>query len=147
MTLTADDIERILDAVETIEASLSVLAEKQSLSRETYRNDRECRGVVERRFVKLTEATLDIAETLVAHERGTPPESNPGAMVALDDAGVFTRASTEEMVQAARFRNVLAHTYGNAIEHDDVYAALQDLERYRDFLHDVRRYLKANDVL
>jgi len=30
---------------------------------------------------------------------------------------------------------------------DDVYAALQDLERYRDFLHDVRRYLKANDAL
>jgi len=25
------------------------------------------------------------------------------------------------MVQAARFRNILAHIYGDAIDHDDVY--------------------------
>jgi len=141
MTLAADDVERILDAVETIEVSLSVLAEKQSMPRETYRTDRESRDVVERRFVKLTEATLDIAETVVAHEQGVPPESNPAAMVALDEVDVFARTSRVEMVQAARFRNVLAHTYGDTIDHDDVYTALQDLERYRDFLYDVRRYL------
>lgn len=134
MTVPPDDVERILDAVETIEASLSVLVEKQSLSRDTYRSDRETRDVVERRFVKLIEATLDIATTLLRHEQDAPPESNPGAMVALDETGVFERTSRTEMVQAARFRNVLAHTYGDAIDHDDVYAALQDLERYRDFL-------------
>lgn len=110
MTLGADDVERILDAVETIEVSLSVLVEKQSISRETYQTDRESRDVVERRFVKLTEATLDIARTLVSHERGAPPKSNPAAMVALDDAGVFARTTATEMVQAARFRNVLTHT-------------------------------------
>jgi len=147
MTLSEDDLERIVSAVETIEESLSVLVAKQSLSRETYRSDREQRDVVERRFVKLTEATLDIAKTLVVFERGAPPESNPAAMVELDAAGVFYRATTTEMVQAARFRNVLAHTYGNAIDHDDVYAALQDLERYRDFLHDVRSYLNEIDAL
>lgn len=141
------DVERILDAVETIETSLSVLAEKQSVSRETYRADRETRDVVERRFVKLIEATLDIAKTLVAHEQGSPAESNPAAMVALDEAGVFERTSRTEMVQAARFRNVLAHTNGDALNHDDVYAALQDLERYREFLHDVRAYLDAIGAL
>lgn len=147
MTIAEDDLERIVDAVETIEASLSILAEKQSVSRETYRTDRETRDVVERRFVKLTEATLDIAKTIVTHERGAPPESNPAAMVALDDVGMLDRASKAKMVQAARFRNVLAHTYGNAINHDDVYAALQDLNRYRDFLHDVRAYLEAIGAL
>ena len=68
-------------------------------------------------------------------------------MVALDDVGMLDRASKAKMVQAARFRNVLAHTYGNAINHDDVYAALQDLNRYRDFLHDVRAYLEAIGAL
>jgi uncharacterized protein YutE (UPF0331/DUF86 family) len=121
--------------------------QKQSLSRNAYRSDRETRDVVERRFVKLSEATLDIARTLVANERGTPPESNPAAMVALDDVGVLDRASTAEMVQAARFRNVLVHTYDDAIDHDDVYAALQDLERYRHFLYDVREYLEASGAL
>lgn len=147
MTIAGDDLERILDAVETIEASIAILAEKQSLSQQTYRTEPETRDVVERRFVKLTEATLDIAKTLVAYEQETPPESNPAAMVALNDAGILDRASEAEMVQAARFRNVLAHTYGPAIDHDDVYAALQDLERYRAFLHDVRAYLDASGAL
>lgn len=47
----------------------------------------------------------------------------------------------------ARFRNVLTHTYGDAIDHDDVYDALQDLNRYRDFLIDIRTYLREQDVL
>lgn len=147
MTLSEDDLERIVGAVETMEASLSVLAQKQSLSRSAYRAHRESRDVVERRFVKLTEATLDIAQTIIAHERGTPAESNPAAMVALNELGVFDSVTTAEMVQAARFRNVLAHTYGDAIDHDDVYAALQDLDRYRDFLHDVRAYLEDTGLL
>ena len=147
MTVPNDDLERIVSGAETIEKSLSVLTAKQSMSREAYRADRETRDVVERRFVKLTEATLDIARTLVVHERGSPPESNPAAMLALDETGVLDRTTTAKMVQATRFRNVLAHTYGNAINHDDVYAALQDLERYRDFLHDVGAYLDDTGAL
>jgi len=147
MKISDDDIERIVSAAETIEESLSVLAAKQSMSRESYRADRDTRDVVERRFVKVTEATLDIARTLVVHERGSPPESNPATMLALDEVGVLDRTTTGEMVQVARFRNVLAHTYGDAIDHDDVYAALQGLERYRDFLHDVRAYLDDTGAL
>lgn len=68
-------------------------------------------------------------------------------MVILAKAGVFERTTTAEMVQAARFRNVLAHTYGDAINHDDVYDALQDLDRYREFLEDIRTYLGEQGVL
>ncbi len=146
MTLSQDDVERILHAVETMEVSLAVLSDKQSLSREEFQADRESRDVVERRFVKLTEATLDIAKTIVVHEKGIPPESNPGSIVELDNAGILDQTTTTALVQAARFRNVLAHTYGDAIDHDDVYDALQDLERYRDFLVDVKQYLQQEGV-
>jgi len=147
MTLSEDNVERIVRAVETIEASLAVLSKKQSLSRSAYLTDRESRDVVERRFVKLTEATLDIAKTIIIHEQGTPPESNPASMVEMDAEGLFDETTLAEMVQAARFRNVLAHTYGDAIDQDDVYDALQDLNRYRDFLIDVRTYLREQGVL
>ena len=136
-----------MGAVETIEDSLGVLAEKQLMSRTAYLTDQDTRDVVERRFVKLTEATLDIARTVVVHEQGATPESNPAAMVELDAAGIFERTTPAEMIQAARFRNVLAHTYGDDIDHDDVYNALQDLERYRDFLIDIRAYLRDQGVL
>jgi uncharacterized protein YutE (UPF0331/DUF86 family) len=147
MTLSDDDIERIVGAVETMEASLAVLADKQSLSREEYVTDRAVRDIVERRFVKLTEAALDVARTLVGHERETQPDSNPAVMVALGDVGVLDDATTEQMTQTARFRNVLAHTYGDAINNDDVYDALQDLDRYQDFLIAVREYLDDIDSL
>lgn len=147
MSLSEADVERIVAAVETIERSLSVLAGKRSLSRAEYRSDREARDIVERRFVKLTEAALDIAETLAVHERGTRPESNPGAMVALETAGVLDGPTAAKMAEAARFRNVLAHTYGDGVDHDDVYDALQNLDRYRDFLVAVRDYMREIDAL
>jgi len=45
------------------------------------------------------------------------------------------------MAQAAMFRNVLVHEYGDVLDQDIVYEALQDLGRYRDFLHELRDYL------
>lgn len=95
----------------------------------------------------MTEAAFDVAETLVVHERGTHPESNPAAMVALDAAGVLDGATARKMAEAARFRNVLAHTYGDAVDHDEVYDVLQNLDRYRDFLVAVREYLDATGAL
>ena len=68
---------------------MALLAEKASLSRAEYVEDRESRDVVERRFVKATEATLDITETVVVHERGSCPESNPATMRALAEVGVL----------------------------------------------------------
>ena len=147
MTPSEDDVERIVSAVETMEVSLSVLADNQSVSREEYMADRAVRDIVERRFVKLTEAALDIARTLLAHEREGQPDSNPAVMVALGKVGVLDDTTTEKLTQAARFRNVLAHTYGDAVDNDDVYDALQNLDRYRDFLLAVREYLSDTGVL
>lgn len=147
MTLADGDIERILSAAETIEKSLSILAERQSLTRAAYKENTVAQDVVERRFVKLTEAALDIGKTLVVNERGTQPASNPATMRKLVDIGVLDDETAESMAQAARFRNVLAHTYGDVIDHDVVYNALQDLERYREFLIAVRTYLDENDLL
>ncbi|ELY37710.1 type VII toxin-antitoxin system HepT family RNase toxin [Natronorubrum tibetense] len=142
-----ESLERILTAVETIEASIGTLARKQSVDLETYYADTDTQDIVERRFVKMTEAAIDIGEVLVKHERGAPPASNPKSMRALEQLGVLSGPTAEEMAQAARFRNVLAHTYGDIIDHDMVYDALQDLERYRRFILEVRDYLESIGAL
>ena len=143
----ADRLNRILTAVETIEESLGVLARKQRLSRDEYKSDSDTRDIVERRFVKMTEASIDIGEELVKHERGHPPASNPESMRALDEIGVLSSTLAEEMAQGARFRNVLSHTYGRIIDNDVVYNALQDLERYRLFVQAVRDHLDTIGAL
>lgn len=150
--MTADDLpgdrlNRILTAVDTIEESLGVLARKQHVSREEYTSDSDTRDIVERRFVKMTEASIDIADELITHERGQPPTSNPASMRTLGEIGVLSGSLAEEMAQAARFRNVLSHTYGDVIDHDIVYNALQDLERYRMFVAAVREHLDSIGAL
>lgn len=143
----ADHLNRILTAVETIEEGLGILARKQRISREDYKADSDTRDIVERRFVKMTEAAIDIAEELIKHERGQPPASNPASMRALGEMGILSGSLAEEMAQGARFRNVLSHTYGDIIDHDVVYNALQDLDRYRAFVQAVRDYLDSIDAL
>lgn len=144
MTYDEDEIQRILSAAETIEESLGILVQHQTLDRAEYDKRRDIQDIVERRFVKLTEASLDIARTIVIAERGSIPESNPGTMLALENEAVLSTETAAAMAQAARFRNVLAHTYGNAIDDNAVYDALQDLDRYRQFLREVRGFLEAN---
>lgn len=146
--LPNDRLRRIVDAVETMEDSLGVLSEKRrKLDREAYKNDSDTRDIVERRFVKTTEAAIDIATILIVHERGAPPESNPETMQMLGEIGVLSEELADEMVATARFRNVLAHTYGGAIDDDVVYDALDDLKRYQSFLVAVRQYLDSIGAL
>ena len=83
--LPADRLSRILSGIETIEKSLGVLARKQRVSRDEYKSDSDTRDIVERRFVKMTEAAIDIAEELVKHERGNSSASNPAEMRALGE--------------------------------------------------------------
>ena len=61
----------------------------------------------------------------------------------LAEHSVLSPDIAEEMAEAARFRNVLAHTYGSVVDDDVVYAALDDLDRYRAFVHAVREYLDS----
>lgn len=91
----------------------------------------------------MTEAAIDIGQVLLVYETGEPGESNAETMRRLSEVDILTDETADAMAAAARFRNVLAHTYGPIIDHDTVYDALQDLERYRTFLHEVHEVLES----
>ena len=80
----ADRLNRILVAVETIDESLGTLARKQQLTREEYKHDPDTQDIVERRFVKMTEAAIDIGEEIlqalrpVVHEHYDLEEAGAG---------------------------------------------------------------------
>lgn len=138
------DEERVAIVVEKaayVENSLEILAGKQAVSREAYRTDVETRHVVERRFEKASQACLDIGRILLRDVDGRAPDSNAAVMRRLSDVDALSETTADDMAQAAMFRNVLAHEYGDVLDQDVVYDALQDLERYRDFLYELREYL------
>jgi uncharacterized protein YutE (UPF0331/DUF86 family) len=145
--LSEADISRILSAVETIETSIGLIVEQRDIDREEYHHDQLTQDVIERRFVKMTEAAIDIGKVLLRYERGEPVESNPGSMKALTEDEILSPETAAEMANAARFRNVLAHTYGDVIDADIVYEAAHDLERYQAFLKEIRAYLDSIGAL
>lgn len=74
-------------------------------------------------------------------------ESNADAIRQLGHHEVISDATAEKLADAAGFRNVLAHEYGPVIDDGQVYDALQDLARYRDYLFEVREFLGERGAL
>ncbi|WP_258560455.1 type VII toxin-antitoxin system HepT family RNase toxin [Halorhabdus salina] len=120
---------------------MEILVANQSVSRESFRERPETRDVVERRLEKSSQACIDIARMLVRDIDGHAPGSNAATMRRLGEIDVLTDETAESMAEAAMFRNVLAHEYGDVLDQDVVYDALQDLGRYREFLVEIYDYL------
>jgi len=143
-TFPPDRANRIADAVETIERNVSQLRTHQQLSHDEYTRpgQQDRRDAIERKFVKLTEAMIDIASELCKQERGTLPEKRKERIGVLVEEGIIDDSLSDRLRTAIGFRDVLAHTYGPIVNDDIVYDALQsDLERYVDFVEAVDRYL------
>jgi uncharacterized protein YutE (UPF0331/DUF86 family) len=141
VTVALDDEteSRLLDRAEYVEEAVTVLASKQSLAPEDYRSDREQRAIVEREFQTAIEACIDIAGILIAALDEPMPETNADRFVLLIELDVLTEATGSRMRDAAGFRNVLAHRYGNELDHDLVFQHLQtELDVFVSFLREVR---------
>lgn len=88
-------VETIVEKAEYIEECLEILAEKQSISRTAYLKDIETRDIVERRFEKLTEASLDIARMLLKDIDGRAKNSNAATMERLHEVDVLSNPVAE----------------------------------------------------
>lgn len=131
---------RVLEKAAFVASAVEILAEKRdSLSFDTYREDREQRDVVEREFQTAIEACIDIGTMLLVERDEEVPETKAAIFRQLGETPVLDEELAERMAQAAGFRNVLAHTYGNDVDDRDVYNVLQhELPIFREFLEAVR---------
>lgn len=147
--MTIDEVRarKIVEKADYVRESLEVLSEKQPVEFSEYRERRDVSDVVERRFVTMTQACVDIARMVLSDLDAPQPEANGETMWALERAGVLTEGTATRMDEACGLRNVLAHEYGRVIDDRVVYDALHDLQRYRDFVVEVRDFLREEDVL
>jgi len=138
---------RIVEKAAHVRDALEVLAEKRdTLDFETYRSDREQRDVVEREFETAIEACLDIGEILLTIEGASVPEENAAVFRRLGSLTVLDADTARRMAEAAGFRNILSHRYGDAINDRDVYNFLnEDLPLFSAYLDRVRDYLRDRD--
>lgn len=142
MSFDDETESRIVEKVEYIEQAVTVLSRKQSLALSEYLADREQQAIVEREFQTALEACIDIAELPLKSLSGTVPETNAEKFARLGQIDVLSPETAKAMQEAARFRNVLAHTYGFDLDNEKIFRHLQsDLHWFLTFLTEVRAAL------
>jgi len=137
---------RILEKAEYIRKSLIILAEtRDSISFETYQTDRRQRNIVEREFQTSIEACLDIGSMILRSENIPVPETNATIFRRLAEFEIVTDQLGKQMAEAAGFRNILAHRYGDDINNRDVFNFLHhDLHLFREYLSQIKEYLSSH---
>lgn len=139
--------ERVVSQkLEQIEQYHSELTSKQqSLSREDLlRNTTEQRAV-ERMFENAIQACADLSKHIAAQEFDFSGESSKDAILILGRAEVINEETTNTLIAAVGFRNVLAHQYGE-VNHDEVYETLQSgLDVYDSFSQQVAQWYQNRD--
>lgn len=136
---------RILEKAEYIRESLIILAEtRDATSFETYQNNRRQRNTVEREFQTSIEASIDIGSMILRAEDRAVPDTNAAIFHTLAECGVLSKQTSQQMSEAAGFRNILTHRYGDNINNQDVYNFLQhDLPLFSEYLSEIRDYLNS----
>jgi uncharacterized protein YutE (UPF0331/DUF86 family) len=95
---------------------------------------------VERTFVNLIQACIDLAQHIRSTEDLSPGGTSKEAIEALGEAGVLSAETQGKLEEAVGFRNVLAHQYAS-VEHELVYDVLQnDLRWFERFQQEVAEW-------
>ena len=115
----------IENKISAIRKYLNILERYKKYSRQEIEQDVDIRGAVERYLYLATQATIDLAEAVIAYRRYRKPTTMTDAFYILNEEGVVPNELTEKMVGMVGFRNVVAHDY-DRINYDITYDILQN---------------------
>jgi uncharacterized protein YutE (UPF0331/DUF86 family) len=129
------DRDLVLRKIADMERYLGNLSEYRGMTSDGYAADWKTQRIVERTLHLVIEASMDIADHLVADRRLPVPETAAGAFIALADAGLLEPELARALGRMVAFRNILVHDYARldpqivlrVLESD-----LRDVERLRD---------------
>jgi uncharacterized protein YutE (UPF0331/DUF86 family) len=114
----------------------------RSISLEDLRTDRDKRNMVLHALLVNIQASIDIANHLVAASSSRRPETYRESFTILCDEGLIPEDLGAQLSDLAGFRNVLVRLYCR-LDLDEVYGVLQDdlpvVNRYRDLVRAMLR--------
>lgn len=138
------DEEIVGDLLGYINRYTNDLKRMQGLSRREYEDDMVTRRAVERTFVNLIQACIDLAKHIRLTEGLSPSGTSKREVEALGNAEIISDETREHIEEAVGFRNLLTHRYGE-IDHEVVYRILQnDLRWFERFQHEVARWYQRH---
>lgn len=115
----------IENKISAVKKYLDILKRYKKYSREEIEHDVDVRGAVERYLYLVAQATIDLAEAVVAYKQFRKPTSMSEAFSILNEQEVISLELAENLIKMTGFRNVMAHDYEN-INYDIVYDVLHN---------------------
>jgi uncharacterized protein YutE (UPF0331/DUF86 family) len=138
------DAEIVGDLLAYINQYTNDLKRMQGLSKREYGDDMVTRRAVERTFVNLIQACIDLAKHIRSTEGLSPSGTSKREIEALESAEIISSETREHIEEAVGFRNLLTHRYGE-IDHEVVYEILQnDLRWFERFQQEVARWYQQH---
>jgi len=138
----AVDKDRVYSLLDGIREEMGFLVEITGLSREAYLQDKRPQRLTERCLQRGAEGCISIGNHLIARLGLRSPSDYADVFRVLGEGRMLPAAVVQEMMDMARFRNLLVHVYW-AIDHELVYDSLQArVQTLESFARHVARWLK-----
>ena len=129
----------IENKISSVKKYLGILARYQKYTQEEIERNLDLRGAVERYLYLVAQATIDLAEAIIAFKGFRKPTTLGETFRILNEEKIIDLLLTEKMIRMTGFRNIIAHDY-EEINYHTVYQVLhQGLNNIEEFLEQVRK--------
>ncbi|MCS4540732.1 MAG: DUF86 domain-containing protein [Euryarchaeota archaeon] len=126
-----------------VKKALGVLKEYQVEDEETLIQDLKALGAIKYYFILAIEACVDICNHIIAKEYSEAPESYADCFRILREKGIISNELAENLMNMAKFRNLLVHLYSK-VDNKRLFSILKenlsDIEKYLAEIN--QKYLK-----
>ena len=114
----------IENKISAIKKYLGILDRYRHFSQKEIEESIDLRGATERYLYLAVQASIDLAEALVAYKKLRKPSTMAENFIILQEEKFLSSDLAEKMTKMTGFRNVIAHDYAD-LNYDIVYAVLQ----------------------
>lgn len=124
----------IENKISSIRKYLKILDGYKKYSKEEIENDVNIKGATERYLYLAAQATIDLAESVIAYKKFRKPSTLAESFDILKEEKIISGEMAEKMTGMTGFRNVIAHDY-EKINYDLVYRIIQqDIKDVEEFI-------------
>ena len=135
--------EVIEDLLKRLKGSVDRLVKKRKVTLDEYLEDWEIQDVVEREFLKATQACIDIGARIISQKGFQKVDDYHGIFEVLCQEGLWPSEFTTRMKELVGLRNVLVHEYRH-IDPEEVHRHLREsLEVFQEYAQHIVNFLEV----
>ncbi len=127
------NIDVIENRVSAIKKYLNIIDGFKRYSAEEIAHDITVKGAVERYLYLAVQATIDLAEAVIAYKKFRKPSTMGESFYILSEEKIISREFAEKLAKMVGFRNVVAHDYeevDSGVVFNILHHELSDIENF-----------------